>query len=173
MKMNFTTYDITRIAVFIAMLLMVDMVWLNPFVAVIIYGVVYGMILITAARVIGKKGTILIIGIINTIINLAFAQMYGGTLAAFAYLAGAMVLEGMLQLSRPYCENRNIAVIGTLAYGLVSRSFYVLIIIFVYNLVLPTWLTMGAIASFAVTFPIGGLLGYKLGKRLKNVSESM
>ena len=40
-------------------------------------------------------------------------------------------------------------------------------------MVLPPWLTLGSIVSFAVTFPIGGLLGYKLGNRLKAISESI
>lgn len=172
-RFYFTNREITMLAVFIALLFVVDVVWVAPFLAIFIYGIFYGMVLIIAARVMGKKGTILIIGIVTTVINLAFAHMYGGTLVAFAYLTGAISLEGVLRLSKPYGENRNMAVAGALAYGIVSRSTAIATMVFVYGMILPSWLTIGAIVLFAITFPIGGLLGYKIGKKVKNVVESV
>ncbi len=172
-RFYFTNREIAMIAVFIALLFVVDMVWIVPYFAIFIYGIFYGMVLIIAARVIGKNNTIFLIGIVNTVINLAFAQMYGGTLVAFAYLAGAIGLEGVLRLSKPYGTNRNMAVIGALAYGLVSRATAIAIMVFLYNLTLPSWLTIGAIVLFAITFPIGGFIGFRIGGRVKKLTNPL
>ncbi len=151
-----------------------EVIWvLGTVVGIIIYPIVFGTILIVSAVVIGKKYSILIIGTVLTIINLSTAHMYGGTLAALAYLAGAIALEGVLQLSKPYGANRVISVAGAFAYGLVARLTYVVVIVLIYGMVLPMWAIIGLIGVPLISYSIGGLLGYQIGIKVKNILESV
>ena len=173
-KPTFTTHDITMIAVFFALMQVVEIIWIpGPIIGHLAYGILFGIVLITAAIVIGKKYTILTLGILNTILNLFFAHMYGGTLAAFSYLTAAIALEGILQISKPYAGNQKINIIGATLYGFVSRVTFVIILVFVYGWVLPSWIIIGTIVSFTIEFGIGGYLGHRFGNKIKNVVESL
>lgn len=173
-KFDFTKRDIVMMAAFLALLIVVEVLWvLGQVVGSLIYPAVFGAILITASTVIGKKYSILIIGIVLTIINTSSAHLYGGTLAALAYLTGAIALEGVLQLSKTYGENRIVAVVGAFAYGIVSRLTYVGVIVLVYGMVLPAWAIVALIFVPLVPYAIGGFLGYQIGLKVKNTLESV
>jgi len=173
-KFDFTKRDIVMMAAFLALLMVAEVIWvLGTVVGIVIYPLVFGTILIVAAVVIGKKYSILIIGTVLTIINLFTAHMYGGTLAALAYLTGAIALEGVLQLSKPYGASRVMSVAGAFAYGLVSRLTYVVVIVLIYGMALPMWAIVGLICVPLIPYAIGGLLGYQIGVKVRNTLESV
>jgi len=173
-KFSFTKRDIVMMAAFLALLFVAEVVWvLGTVIGNIIYPIVFGAILIIAANVIGKKYSILIIGIVLTIINTSTAHLYGGTLAALAYLTGAIALEGVLQLSKPYGGNRIISVAGAFAYGVVSRLTYVGVIVLIYGMTMPLWAMVALIAVPLIPYAIGGLLGYQIGVKVKGTVESV
>lgn len=173
-KFSFTKRDIVMMAAFLALLFVAEVVWvLGTVIGNIIYPIVFGAILIIAANVIGKKYSILIIGIVLTIINTSTAHLYGGTLAALAYLTGAIALEGVLQLSKPYGGNRIISVAGAFAYGVVSRLTYVGVIVLIYGMTMPLWAMVALIAVPLIPYAIGGLLGYQIGVKVKGTLESV
>jgi hypothetical protein len=173
-KFDFTKRDIVMMAAFLALLFVAEVVWvLGMVIGNIVYPIVFGAILIITATVIGKKYSILIIGIVLTIINLSTAHLYGGTLAALAYLTGAIALEGVLQLSKPYGGNRTISIVGAFAYGVVSRLTYVGVIVLIYGMVLPIWAIVALIAVPLIPYAIGGLLGYQIGVKVKGTVESV
>jgi len=100
--------------------------------------------------------------------------MYGGTLTALNTLAGALVLEALLQMASPYASKLKLDLVGIFLFGLVSRTVYVSIIVFVYGMTIPLWLAVGYyILPHLITFPIGGYLGFKIGNKVKNVVEAV
>lgn len=94
-------------------------------------------------------------------------------MAALAYLTGAIILESVLQLSKPYGGNRTISIVGAFAYGAVSRVTYVAIIVLVYGMALPIWAVISLICVPLIPYAIGGLLGYQIGIKVKNTLESV
>lgn len=173
-KFDFTKRDIVMMAAFLALMVLSGFLWLAGIVVgAIFHGILWGIILVTAAIVIGKKYTILILGLIYTIINVSLANMYGGALAGLNTFAGALVLELIIQMASPYASDLKLDLIGIFLFGLVSRTTYALIIIYIYGMVLPLWAIIGLILPHLITFPIGGYLGYKIGNKVKNVIESV
>ncbi len=93
-KFDFNKRDIVMMAAFLALMVLSGFLWLAGIVVgAIFHGILWGIILVTAAIVIGKKYTILILGLIYTIINVSLANMYGGALAGLNTFAGALVLR--------------------------------------------------------------------------------
>ncbi len=172
---DFTKRDIVMMAAFLALLMMSGFVWFaGPLMGMTLHGILWGILLICAAIVIRKKYTILTLGIIYTLIDFFSANMYGGTLSALNTLAGAIVLETVLQMSTPYASKLKLDLIGIFLFALVSRTVYVFIIVFVYGMTLPLWMAIGSyILPHLITFPIGGYLGFKIGNKVKNVMESV
>ena len=173
-KFDFIKRDIVMMAAFLALMMAVEVVWVvGPVIGNMIYPVIFGAILITAARVIRKRYSILILLAVDTIITLSTAHLYGGTLAAVAYITGAIPLEGVLQLRDPYGENKNMDLLGILAYGLVSAVTYVAVMVLIYGMPLPIWAMIGLIIVLLVPYVFGGFIGFRMGGRVKNVMESM
>lgn len=174
-RFYFTNREIVMIAAFFALMIMSGFVWFaGPAVGIPLHGILWGIILIAAAIVIGKKYTILTIGVIYTLIDFSSANMYGGTLTALNTLAGAVVLEAILQMASPYASKLKLNLIGIFLFGLVSRAVYISIIVFVYGMTIPLWLAVGYyILPHLITFPIGGYLGFKIGNKVKNVVEAV
>jgi hypothetical protein len=173
-KFDFIKRDIVMMAAFLALMMAVEVVWVvGPVIGNLIYPVIFGAILITAARVIRKRYSILILLAVDTIITLSTAHLYGGTLAAVAYITGAIPLEGVLQLREPYGENKNMDLLGILAYGLVSAVTYVAVMVLIYGMALPIWAMIGLIIVPLVPYVLGGFIGFRIGGRVKNVMESM
>lgn len=174
-RFYFTNKEIVMIAAFFALMILSGLIWFaGPALGILLHGILWGIILITAAIVIGKKYTILTLGVIYTLIDFSSANMYGGTLSALNTVAGALVLEAVLQMTIPYASRLKLDLLGIFLFGLVSRTVYVLIIVFVYGLTLPIWLAVGYyILPHLITFPIGGYLGFKMGNKMKNVMESV
>ncbi|OPY23608.1 MAG: hypothetical protein A4E27_01450 [Methanobacterium sp. PtaU1.Bin242] len=174
-RFYFTNREIALIAAFFALMIMAGFIWFaGPLLGIALHGILWGIILITAAIVIGKKYTILTLGVIYTLIDFSSANMYGGTLTALNTLAGAIVLEAILQMASPYASKLKLDLIGIFLFGLVSRTVYVFVIVFVYGMTLPLWLAAGYyILPHLITFPIGGYLGFKMGNKVKNVIESV
>ncbi|BDZ70864.1 hypothetical protein [Methanobacterium petrolearium] len=173
-KFPFTTRDVTLMAAFLALLMVTEVVWvLGTVVGNFVYGILFGAVLIIAAIVVGKKYTILTLGIVKTIIELFFAPMYGGTLMALSYLAGAIVLEAILQLSEPYAASNKMNIIGATLYAFSNRLASMLILIFIYGMTLPGYIIVAYIVINMVTFAIGGFLGNKIGIKVKGTLESV
>jgi hypothetical protein len=173
-RFYFTNKEIVMIAAFFALMMFSEIIWVGGLlIGNIFYGIVEGIIVITAALVIGKKYTILTLGIVKTIVEFSLANMYGGTLVALSYLAAAIVLEIIFQVSGSYGNNLKIDVIGATVYGTVLRVTGVSITVFFYGMTLPLWLIIILVILPIIPFTIGGFLGYKLGERVKNVVESV
>ncbi|MEN4006704.1 MAG: hypothetical protein PQ975_12420 [Methanobacterium sp.] len=173
-RFYFTNQEIAKLAAFFALWMVFEVVWLaGPIVGNLVYGIFAGIVLISAARVVGKKYTILTLGIVKTIGELFFAHMYGGTLAALSFLAAAIVLEMILRLSSPYGDNLKINVLGAAISGFAGSLAFVFIIVWIYGMVLPQWIIIARILVPIIPYTIGGFLGYKIGNRVKNVVESV
>ncbi|BDZ68086.1 hypothetical protein [Methanobacterium ferruginis] len=173
-RFDFSKRDIVMMAAFLALMFLVGMIWLaGTVVGTLFHGILFGMVLIAAAVVIGKRYTILALGLVYTLIDFSSAHMYGGTLTALNTLAGAVVLELVLRSTPEYAMNLKLDVIGSTLYGFVSRVVYVAIMVLVYGLYLPLWTIAALIVPHIITFAIGGYLGYKLGGKAKNVLESV
>jgi len=173
-KFYFTNRDVVMLAAFSALLLGTDFVWiLGPFVGNMIYGVIEGILLITAAIIINKRYTVLTLGIVRTTVEIFVASAFVGTLTAFDFLASALVLEAVLQLYGPYASSLRINVLGMILYGLVTRTMFISISVFVYGMVLPGWLLAFMMIVPLITYAIGGFLGHKIGKRVKYVVETI
>ena len=173
-KFDFIKRDIVMMAGLLALMMSVEVVWVvGPVIGNMIYPVIFGAILITAARLNRKRYSILILLAVDTIITLSTAHLYGGTLAAVAYITGAIPLEGVLQLRDPYGENKNMDLLGILAYGLVSAVTYVAVMVLIYGMALPIWAMIGLIIVLLVPYVFGGFIGFRMGGRVKNVMESM
>ncbi|BDZ68085.1 hypothetical protein [Methanobacterium ferruginis] len=173
-KFPFTTRDVTLMAAFLALLMVTEVVWVfGTIVGNFIYGILFGAVLIIAAMVVGKKYTILTLGIVKTIIELFFAPMYGGTLVALGYLAGAVVLEAVLQLSGPYAASNKINIVGATLYAFSSKVVYLFILIFIYGMTLSGYIIVVYIVINMVTFAVGGFLGNKIGIKVKGTLESV
>ncbi|MDI9614587.1 hypothetical protein [Methanothermobacter sp.] len=166
---HFTNREIAMLAAFSVLLLSVDLIWiLGPILGNIIYGIIDGIILITAAIVIGRRYTVLNLGIIRTIVEIFIAGAFVGTLTAFDYLVSALVLETILQFSTPYAANLRINVLGMTLYGLVTRLMFITISVFIYGMILPLWLMLFMIIVPVITYAIGGFIGHGVGNRVKN-----
>lgn len=173
-KFPFSTRDVTLLAAFLALMMVAEVVWvLGTIAGNFFYGILFGAVLIIAAIVVGKKYTILTLGIVKTLIELFFAPMYGGTLVALSYLAGALVLEAVLQLSGPYAASKKMNIIGVTLYAFSNRLASMLIVIFIYGMNLPAYLIIAYLVINMVTFAIGGFLGNKIGEKVKNTLESV
>lgn len=173
-RFYFTNKDIAMLAAFLVLLFITQFIWFaGPVAGTIFQGILWGIVLITAALVLGKKYTILTLGVIYTLIDFSSANMYGGTLAALNTLAGAIVLEAVLQITWPYASDLKLDLVGIFLFGLVSRTVYASILIYIYGMTLPLWVIMGLIIPHLITFPIGGYLGYKMGKNVKKVLGSV
>ncbi|OPY23607.1 MAG: hypothetical protein A4E27_01449 [Methanobacterium sp. PtaU1.Bin242] len=173
-KFPFTTRDVTLMAAFFALMMVTEVVWVvGPVAGNFFYGILFGAVLITAAIVVGKKYTILTLGIVKTIVELFFAPMYGGTFMALSYLAGAIVLEAVLQLSGSYASNKKMNIVGSVLYAFSNRLASMLIVIFIYGMTLPAYLVVAYIVINMVTFAIGGFMGNKIGVKVKNTLESV
>ena len=169
-KLYFSNKEIALVSTFLVMLLIGGCVWFaGPIIGISLYGIIWGIILITAAIIIGKKYTILALGIVYTLIDFTSASMYGGTLSALNTIAGVLVLEFFLILSEDYGLNLKLDLLGLVLLALVSRTVYVIIITWVYGMALPFYFALVYyILPHLITFPIGGFIGYKMGKRIKN-----
>ncbi|MGQ4876370.1 MAG: hypothetical protein ACP6IY_20090 [Promethearchaeia archaeon] len=127
-KARFTAHDIPLLAALIAILFVIEFVWVfrtSGYLIFLVQGVyvlMIGIIIVTAAIVINKKFTLLIMGAIHTLINLPFAHLYGEPLAALSYLIWYGILELFIYLSEPYGENH---VLNIIAMG-VSHSSRIL-----------------------------------------------
>ena len=173
-KFPFTTKDVTLLAAFFALMMVTEVVWVvGPVAGNFFYGILFGAILIIPAIVVGKKYTILTLGIVKTIVELFFAPMYGGTLMALSYLAGAIILEAVLQLSGSYASNKKMNIVGSGLYAFSNRLASMLIVIFIYGMTLPAYLVVAYIVINMVTFAIGGFLGNKIGIKVKHTLESI
>lgn len=173
-KFPFSTRDVTLLAAFLALMMVAEVVWvLGTIASNFFYGILFGAVLIIAAIVVGKKYTILTLGIVKTLIELFLAPMYGGTLVALSYLAGAIVMEVVLQFSGKYAANKKMNIIGAVLYAFSSRLVALLIVIFIYGMTLPKYLVVAYIAINMVTYAIGGFLGNKIGVKVKNTLESV
>ncbi|MHA1381153.1 MAG: hypothetical protein ACTSRG_22525 [Candidatus Helarchaeota archaeon] len=175
-KKRFTTQDIAVIAAFIAILNIIEMIWVFGtyfwYIIYVIYGILIGIFSITAALVVGKRYTILVIGIVNTILNLFFAHMYGGTLVAFTYLIDAAILEAFLFFSKPYGGNWKLDVFGR-ALGALVCKYYTFIIWYINGLTYPMWFVTIGLTIWTLSFAIGGYLGYRFGNKIKPVITSI
>lgn len=166
----FSNKEIALISIFLVMLLIGGCVWFaGPIIGIVFHGIVWGIILTIAAIVVNKKYTILVLGVVYTLIDFISASMYGGTLSALNTLAGVLILEYFLQLSKDYASNFKIDLIGMILFALVTRTVYVFIVTFVYGMNIPFFLAISYfIAPHLVTFPIGCWLGYEMSNRIKN-----
>ncbi|OPY23610.1 MAG: hypothetical protein A4E27_01452 [Methanobacterium sp. PtaU1.Bin242] len=173
-KFDFTKRDIAMMAAFLALMMVAEAIWiLGSVFAPFGIGIYYGAVLIIAAIVIGKRYTILTLGIAKTIIMLLIPDTYGGSLAAICYLIGAIVLESALYLSEPYAENLKTDLLGILGYGIIYWGVYAAILTMVYGMALPQWAIIIGFVVYPGSFLLGGFLGYKLGNKVKNVIESV
>jgi hypothetical protein len=174
-RFYFTNKEIVMIAAFFALMILSGFIWFaGPVLGITLHGILWGIILITAAIVIRKKYTILTLGVIYTLIDFSSANMYGRTLTAINTLVGAIALEAVLQMASPYASKLKLDLVGIFLFGLVSRTVYVFIIVFVYGMTFPLGLAVGYyILPHRITFPIGGYLGFKMGNKVKNVMESV
>ncbi len=164
------------LAVFIALLQLAGLIWLIReliYVVLGVHAVLWGLLLTTAAHVVGKRYTILAIGIINTIIGVFIAPAFGGPLAALCYLTPAVVLETVLYFSAVYGADPKVDAVGCALYGFVERITLYGVLIFIYGYYLPDWLVWPAILICTGLFPVGSYLGYRLGKKVKVVVESV
>jgi len=173
-RFYFNNREIVMLAAFSALLLSTNLIWILGYVVGnVIYGIVEGILLITAAVVIGKKYTVLTLGIVRTIAEIFIAGAFVGSLTAFGFLASAAALEAVLQLYKPYAASLKINVAGMALYGLVARIVFITVSVFVYGMVLPNWLLAFMIIVPVVTFAIGGFLGHNIGNRAKNAVETI
>lgn len=169
-KLYFTNKEIALISTFLVMLLIGECVWFaGPIIGSVFHGIVWGIILTIAAIIINKKYTILVLGIVYTLIDFTSASMYGGTLSALNTLAGVLILEYFLQITKDYGSNLKMDLLGIILFALVSRTVYVLIVTLIYGMNIPFYLAISYfILPHLFTFPIGSWLGYKMGNRIKN-----
>ena len=173
-KFYFNNREIAMLAAFLALLLATNLIWITGHVVGnVIYGIVEGLLMITAAIVIGKKYTVLTLGVARTIAEILIAGAFVGSLTAFTFLINAIVLEAILQSSKPYAGSLKINVAGTAVYGLVTRIVFIGISVVFYGMVLPTWLLAFMIIVPVITFAIGGFLGDRIGNRVKTAISSM
>lgn len=169
-KFYFNNKETALISTFLVMLLIGGCIWFaGPVIGIIFYGIVWGIILTIAAIVVNKKYTILVLGVVYTLIDFTSASMYGGTLSAINTLAGVLILEFFLQLSKDYASDLKINLIGMILFALVARTVYVLIVTLVYGMNIPFYLAISYfILPHLVTFPVGSWIGYKMGNRIKS-----
>jgi len=100
-KFYFNNREIVMLAAFLALLLATNLIWITGYVVGnVIYGIVEGLLMITAAIVIGKKYTVLTLGVARTIAEILIAGAFVGSLTAFTFLINAIVLEAILQSSK-------------------------------------------------------------------------
>lgn len=176
--LRFTTRDIPVLAAFIAILNVVEFVWAfrtsGYFILIVlgIYAIMTGMLIITAAIVINKRLTLLIIGTINTLINLPFAYLYGGPLAAFSYFIWYGILEFFLYFSEPYGENHRVNVIAMgIAMGI--ERLYMFFIMFITGLYFPIELIIIGIIITVIFSMVGAHIGYDFGFKIRSTISSM
>ena len=173
-KFYFNNREIAMLAAFLALLLSTNLIWITGYVVGnVIYGIVEGLLMITAAIVIGKKYTVLTLGVARTIAEILIAGAFVGSLTAFTFLMNALVLEAILQLSKPYAGSLKINVAGTAVYGLVTRIVFIGISVVFYGMVLPNWLLTFMIVVTVITFAMGRFLGDRIGNRVKSAISSM
>lgn len=175
---RFTTRNIPLLAAFIAILNVVEFVWAFRtsgyliLIVQVIYAIMTGILIITAAIVINKKLTLLVIGVINTIINIPFAYLYGGILAAFSYLIWYGILELFIYSSKPYGENRMLNVIAMGVAVLIER-LYMVLIMFITGLYFPIELIVIGIILMIIFSMIGAYVGYNFGLKVRSTISSL
>ena len=131
-----------------------------------------GILIVTAAIVINKKLTLLIIGAINTLINIPFAYLYGGPLAALSYLIWYGILELFIYFSEPYGENHVLNIIAMGVAVLIER-LYMVLIMFTIGLYFPIELIIIGIILMVIFSMIGAHLGYNFGIKVRSTISTM
>lgn len=175
---RFTTRDIPLIAAFIGILNVIEFIWAFRATGYLIllvqgiYAIMTGIMIITAAIVIGKKFTLLIIGAINTLINIPFAYLYGGPLAAFSYLIWYGIIEIFIYSSEPYGEKRKRNIIA-MGVAVLSERLYMVLIMFIAELYFPIELIVIGIILMVIISMIGAYLGYNFGIKVRTTISSI
>lgn len=175
---RFTTRDIPLLAAFIAILFVIEFIWAfrtaGYLILVIqgIYALMTGILIVTAAIVINKKLTLLIIGAINTLINIPFAYLYGGPLAALSYLIWYGILELFIYFSDPYGENHVLNIIAMGVAVLIER-LYMVLIMFITGLYFPIELLIISIIVTVIFSMIGAHLGYNFGLKVRSTISTI
>lgn len=173
-RLYFSNKEIALLASFFVLMLADNFVWtLGPMIGNVVYGLVDGLLLIIAAIVIGRRYTILTLGVVRTLAEFIIAGAFVGSLTAFSYVICAIALEAILLTSKPYAENLKVNVIGTGVYGLLSRITFLAISMKFYGMVLPGWLLAFMLIVPLISFAVGGLIGTRLGKRVKTILFSI
>ena len=175
---RFTTRDIPLLAAFIAILNVIEFIWAfrtSGYLILLvqgIYAIMTGIIIITAAIVINKKFTLLIIGAINTLINIPFAYLWGGPLAALSYLVWYGILELFIYFSEPYGENRFLNIIAMGVAVLIER-LYMVLIMFITGLYFPIELIVIGIILMIIFSMVGAYIGYNFGLKVRTTISTM
>ncbi|MHA1381154.1 MAG: hypothetical protein ACTSRG_22530 [Candidatus Helarchaeota archaeon] len=180
---RFTTHDITRIAVLIAIMFVKDFIWMigaftivyfRIFVLEWIASLLDVMILIVAALIIGKRFTVSIMMIIYGVLTALFFVFMGGSfLLIIVYVFGGFSLEAVLFFSKPYGDNTRIDVVGGILYGFTLRSTWYIVLTFIIGQYFELWFIYVSIINFTIGAAIGGYLGYRFGKKIEHVTESI
>lgn len=175
--MRLSIKQIVQIALFLAAILAVEFscvlaagaMWLW-FAFDWYYSVALVALYILCARVTDLRFAVLILGICEALLGLAFSPVYGGPLFALYPFSEALVLQGVFLASRTNGESLKFNMLGGALFGLTGGIFFFFIIgVCVMKQVFPPWYLGLRILSIATTSAVGGYLAYRIGNKIKGL----
>ena len=120
---------------------------------------------ILCARVTGYRFAVLILGICNGLLSIAF-MAYGGPIMVLYSFLPPLLLQVVFLLSHTNGEDLKFDLAGSALYGIVAGCTFFFLLVGVVEMEFPSWLIWPRILSITVTSAFGGFLGWRIGKRL-------